>query len=69
MHVMGWSLRWDAVNTRTSVTSSSINLHFCNTLGEVTDLLQPQRRFHALRHIIAVHLLDAGADVAFVQDQ
>ena len=30
---------------------------------------KPKRRFHALRHAIAVHLLDAGADVAFVQDR
>ena len=28
-----------------------------------------KRRFHALRYAIAVHLLDAGADVAFVQDR
>jgi site-specific recombinase XerD len=28
---------------------------------------KPKRRFHALCHAMAVHLLDAGADVAFVQ--
>ena len=33
------------------------------------DIPKAQRRLHALRHAIAVHLLDAGADVAFVQDR
>src|SRR5262249_5830623 len=33
------------------------------------DIPKTKRRFHALRHAIAVHLLDAGADVAFVQDR
>src|SRR6266446_10282920 len=37
--------------------------------GQVAAIPKPQRRFHALRHAIAVHLLDAGADVAFVQDR
>jgi type 1 fimbriae regulatory protein FimB len=37
--------------------------------GRVADIPQAKRRFHALRHAIAVHLLDAGADVAFVQDR
>jgi type 1 fimbriae regulatory protein FimB len=37
--------------------------------GQVADIPKPMRRFHALRHAIAVHLLDAGADVAFVQDR
>lgn len=36
--------------------------------GQLADIPKPKRRFHALRHAIAVHLLDAGADVAFVQD-
>jgi site-specific recombinase XerD len=37
--------------------------------GRVADIPKSKRRFHALRHAIAVHLLDAGADVAFVQDR
>ena len=37
--------------------------------GKVADIPKSKRRFHALRHAIAVHLLDAGADVAFVQDR
>src|SRR5919197_164162 len=37
--------------------------------GRLADIPKPKRRFHALRHAIAVHLLDAGADVAFVQDR
>jgi type 1 fimbriae regulatory protein FimB len=39
------------------------------TYGERAGIAQAKRRFHALRHAIAVHLLDAGADVAFVQDR
>jgi site-specific recombinase XerD len=37
--------------------------------GKVAAIPKPKRRFHALRHAIAVYLLDAGADVAFVQDR
>jgi site-specific recombinase XerD len=37
--------------------------------GEGAAIPKSKRRFHALRHAIAVHLLDAGADVAFVQDR
>jgi site-specific recombinase XerD len=33
----------------------------------MADIPRSKRRFHALRHAIAVHLLDASADVAFVQ--
>jgi type 1 fimbriae regulatory protein FimB len=39
------------------------------TYGERAGIVQEKRLFHALRHAIAVHLLDAGADVAFVQDR
>jgi site-specific recombinase XerD len=37
--------------------------------GKQAALPKAKRHFHALRHAIAVHLLDAGADVAFVQDR
>jgi len=37
--------------------------------GQVAAMPQSKRRFHALRHAMAVHLLDAGAAVAFVQDR
>src|SRR3984893_10544678 len=37
--------------------------------GKGANIPKSKRRFHALRHAIAVHLLDAGADVAFVQDR
>jgi integrase len=39
------------------------------TYGEWAGIAKAKGRFHALRHAIAVHLLDAGADVAFVQDR
>jgi integrase len=39
------------------------------TYGLRARIPKTKRRFHALRHAIAVHLLDAGADVAFVQDR
>jgi site-specific recombinase XerD len=37
--------------------------------GKQAALPKAERHFHTLRHATAVHLLDAGADVAFVQDR
>ena len=37
--------------------------------GERVGIAREKLRFHALRHSIAVHLLDAGADIAFVRDR
>jgi len=37
--------------------------------GQQAALPKTKRRLYALGHAIAVHLLDAGADVAFVQDR
>ena len=42
--------------------------HLMQTYGEIAGLPLEKRRFHCLKHSIATHLLDAGADLAFVKD-
>jgi site-specific recombinase XerD len=38
------------------------------TYGKTAGLPVEKRKFHCLKHSIATHLLDAGADLAFVKD-
>jgi site-specific recombinase XerD len=42
--------------------------HLMQTYGEAANLPPERRTFHILKHSIATHLLDAGADLAFVRD-
>lgn len=42
--------------------------HLMQTYGELAGLPIEKRKFHCLKHSIATHLLDAGADLAFVKD-
>jgi len=42
--------------------------HLMQRYGEAVDLPPEKRTFHILKHSIATHLLDAGADLAFVRD-
>lgn len=43
-------------------------LHLMQTYGEQAGIPVEKRKFHCLKHSIATHLLDAGADLAFVKD-
>jgi integrase/recombinase XerD len=36
--------------------------------AEAAGIPKSKRKFHALKHSIATHLLDAGADISFVKD-
>jgi site-specific recombinase XerD len=52
-----------------NVPISRYTLHYLmQTYGEIAGLPLEKRRFHCLKHSIATHLLDAGADLAFVKD-
>src|SRR5262247_3053147 len=42
--------------------------HLMQEYGAVAGLPGEKRKFHCLKHSIATHLLDAGADLAFVKD-
>jgi site-specific recombinase XerD len=42
--------------------------HLIRNYGAVAGLPPEKRTFHILKHSIATHLLDAGADLAFVRD-
>jgi site-specific recombinase XerD len=42
--------------------------HLMQAYGEMAGLPVEKRKFHCLKHSIATHLLDAGADLAFVKD-
>jgi len=42
--------------------------HLMQTYGELAGLPMEKQKFHCLKHSIATHLLDAGADLAFVKD-
>jgi site-specific recombinase XerD len=42
--------------------------HLMQKYGAVAGLPREKRKFHCLKHSIATHLLDAGADLAFVKD-
>ncbi len=42
--------------------------HLMQTYGKAAGLPPEKWKFHCLKHSIATHLLDAGADLAFVKD-
>lgn len=56
------------VSNRALPISRFTLLHYMQTYGEIAGIPEEKQKFHALRHSIATHLLDAGADLSFVKD-
>ena len=56
------------VSNRNVPISRDMLHHLMQTYGTVAGLPVEKRKFHCLKHSIATHLLDAGADLAFVKD-
>lgn len=56
------------VSNRKVPISRDMLHHLMQTYGELAGLPREKWKFHCLKHSIATHLLDAGADLVFVKD-